>query len=163
MFLIGDGVAKEARRLSKIVKAEGKVEKKALSVAINELGELQVLQKKAVKVRRISPVHRRGLNFEDQDEAKAHTAHSKILGSLRKSEADYMEAKAKYEATLSRLNAESQALARIRQNAREATEQMQAKSQEVDSLRAMYSVDEREREVKLMHLTSSKSLSLFRR
>lgn len=149
--------------MSKIVKAEGKVEKKALSVAINELGELQDLQKKAVKVGRISSVHSPELNFEDQDEAKAHTAHSKILGSLRKCEADYMEAKAKYEATLSRLNAESQALARIRQNAREATEQMQTKSQEVDSLRAMYGVDEREREVKLMHLTSSRSLSLFRR
>jgi hypothetical protein len=50
MFLIDVVVAKEARRLSKIVKAEGKVEKKALSVAINELGELQDLQKKAVKV-----------------------------------------------------------------------------------------------------------------
>jgi hypothetical protein len=74
-----------------------------------------------------------------------------------------MEAKAKYEATLSRLSAESQALTRIRHNAREAAEQMQAKSQEVDSLRAMYSVDEREREVKLMQLTGSKSRSLFRR
>lgn len=73
-----------------------------------------------------------------------------------------MEAKAKYEATLSRLGAESEALARIRQNSREATEQMQAKSREVDSLRAMYSVDEREREVKLMQLTGSKSRSLFR-
>lgn len=149
--------------MSKIVKAEGKVEKKALSVAINELAELQDLQKKAVKVGGARPSVQDPLNFEDQDEAKAHTAHTKILGNLRKSEAEYMEAKAKYEATLSRLSAESQALARIRQNAREATEQMQTKSQEVDSLRAMYSVDEREREVKLMQLTGSKSRSFLRR
>ena len=49
-MLTDEGAAKEARRLSKIVKEEGKVEKKALSVAINELAELQGLQKKAVKV-----------------------------------------------------------------------------------------------------------------
>lgn len=74
-----------------------------------------------------------------------------------------MEVKARYEATLARLNADAQALLRIRETARDATEQMQAKSQEVDSLSAMYSVDEREREVKLMQLTGKRSRSFFRR
>ncbi|KAF8628009.1 hypothetical protein AX15_004128 [Amanita polypyramis BW_CC] len=139
---------KEAWRLSKIVKEEGKVEKKALSVAIKELAELQGLQKAAVK---------------EQEEAKAHSAHAKMLGNLRKCEVDYLEAKAKYEAILARLSADAQALIRIRENAREATVQMQAKSQEVDGLRMMYSVDEREREVKLMQLTTGKkSRSFFR-
>jgi hypothetical protein len=43
-------LVKEGKRLSKIIKQEGKVEKQALEVAINELGELQKIQKSAVKV-----------------------------------------------------------------------------------------------------------------
>ena len=41
---------KEGKRLAKIIKEEAKSEKKALSVAITELAELQKLQKQAIKV-----------------------------------------------------------------------------------------------------------------
>ncbi|KAG7444678.1 uncharacterized protein BT62DRAFT_933721 [Guyanagaster necrorhizus] len=42
--------AKDNERLSKVIKTEGKVEKQALAVAIQELSELQSLQKAAIKV-----------------------------------------------------------------------------------------------------------------
>jgi len=42
--------AKEGKRLSAIIKEEGKAEKAALNVTIDELAELQTLQRAAVKV-----------------------------------------------------------------------------------------------------------------
>jgi hypothetical protein len=42
--------AKDSKRLSKIIKEEAKAEKKALSVALTELAEIQKLQKQAIKV-----------------------------------------------------------------------------------------------------------------
>jgi hypothetical protein len=41
---------KEGKRLSKVLKQEGKAEKQAIEIAIKELGELQYAQKKAIKV-----------------------------------------------------------------------------------------------------------------
>ncbi|KAF8623640.1 hypothetical protein AX17_007340 [Amanita inopinata Kibby_2008] len=137
--------AKEGKRLSKIIKQEGKVERKALSVAINELAELQALQRSAVR-----------------EEEKVHYVHSKALANLRKQERAFFAAKTKYETALAQFNAESDTLESVRNNAREATEQMQEKSQEVDSLRTMYGIDERERELKLVQLGGKKSHSLWR-
>ncbi|KAK7463490.1 hypothetical protein VKT23_006838 [Stygiomarasmius scandens] len=124
--------AKEGKRLSKIIKEEGKVEKKALGVAIQELAELQSIQKDAVK-----------------REAKAHTAHTKALVAFQKAEAAYLAARTKYETAQAEMNAEMEVLEIARDNAREATERMQEKAQEIDSLRTMLGVDERERQVKI--------------
>ena len=44
-----------------------------------------------------------------------------------------------------------------RENARKTTEAIQEKSQEVDALRTMYGVDEREREVKLTSIAPKKT------
>ncbi|KIL58762.1 hypothetical protein M378DRAFT_15312 [Amanita muscaria Koide BX008] len=136
--------AKKAKRLSKIIIEEGKVEKKALDGILDELAELQNLQKKAVK-----------------DEAKAHAVYAKLLELARKHEVEYMESKARYDATLVRLQSEEQVLEKIKENAREATQQIRAKTQELDSLRAVFGVDERERELRLMELTGKKSSSPF--
>lgn len=43
-------VVKEGKRLAKVLKHEGKVERKALEVAMKELAELQAMQKQAIKV-----------------------------------------------------------------------------------------------------------------
>lgn len=135
---------KKAKRLSKIIIEEGKVEKKALDGILDELAELQNLQKKAVK-----------------DEAKVHAVYAKLLELARKHEVEYMESKARYDATLVRLQSEEQVLEKIKENAREATQQIRAKTQELDSLRAVFGVDERERELRLMQLTGKKSSSPF--
>lgn len=50
------------------------------------------------------------------------------------------------------MNAEAEALETWRGSAREATDRMQEKAREVENLRAMFSVDEREREVRLSKL-----------
>jgi hypothetical protein len=45
----------------------------------------------------------------------------------------------------------------VRNNAKDATERLQEKSQEVDSLRTMYGVDERERAAKLAEISAKAS------
>ncbi|PFH53164.1 hypothetical protein AMATHDRAFT_1583 [Amanita thiersii Skay4041] len=131
---------KGGKRLSRIIKKEGKVEKKALEVAIHELAELQDLQEVSVKY-----------------EAKAHTAHAKMLASVRRNESEYLAAKTRYDTAVAQLHADAEVLERVREHAREATEQVQVKAREVDGLRSIYSVDEREREQKLVELTGRKS------
>lgn len=96
-----------------------------------------------------------------QREAKVHTTHSKALSVFQKHEAVYLAARTKYETAQAQLNSEAEALDISRSNAREATERMQEKSQEVDSLRTMFGVDARERAAKLDELNGGKSSSLF--
>ncbi|TFK40174.1 hypothetical protein BDQ12DRAFT_734188 [Crucibulum laeve] len=143
---IEKAAAKDSRRLSKVIKQEAKIEKQALTVAIDELANLQKFQKAAVK-----------------QEGRAQASHAKVLLSFKKTEAVYLAAKTQYEAALGKLNAEEEALATIRNNAREVTEKMQEKSQEIDGLRTMLNVDERESEVKLAQLKGlRKSGSIWR-
>ncbi|KAF9446611.1 hypothetical protein P691DRAFT_673212 [Macrolepiota fuliginosa MF-IS2] len=130
---------KDNQRLSSIIKEEAKVEKKALDQAISELADLQKLQKQAVK-----------------EEAKAHTAYSKVLTAFKKQEAIYLTVRTRYETLQGQVNAEEERLEAIRESAKMATERVAGKNQEVDSLRKMYSIDEREREVKLSELKEKK-------
>ncbi|KAF9522066.1 hypothetical protein CPB83DRAFT_150876 [Crepidotus variabilis] len=127
--------AKHNRQLSKIIKQEAKTEKIALATAIFELGELQKYQKQAVK-----------------SESRVQVTHSKLLTTFKKTESTFLSAKAAYETALAQLNAEAENLETLRLSAREATEKLQDKAAEIDSLRATLSVDEREREVKLGQL-----------
>ena len=87
--------------------------------------------------------------------------HTKLLDDVRKQDAEFMDAKARYETTLARLHAQEQMLERVKEYAREATEQTRARAQEVDSLRAMFGVDERERELRIMRLVGKKTRSSF--
>ncbi|KAJ7446920.1 hypothetical protein B0H11DRAFT_1745392, partial [Mycena galericulata] len=134
--------AKGNKQLAKIIKTEAKVEKKALNVAVKELAELQKIQKTAVK-----------------REAKAQAAYNNTLTTFQKHEAAFLAARAKYEASQSLLTSTTEALEISRNNAKEATASMQDKSQEVDGLRTMFGVDEKEREVKLVELTGKPSTS----
>ncbi|KAJ7475978.1 hypothetical protein FB451DRAFT_1366601 [Mycena latifolia] len=134
--------AKGNKQLAKIIQTEAKVEKKALSVAIKELSELQKIQKTAVK-----------------REAKAQAAYTKTLTKFQKYEAAFLAARAKFEASQSTLTSHTEALEISRNNAKESTASMQEKSQEVDGLRTMFDVDEREREVKMVELTGKPTTS----
>ncbi|KAF9000676.1 hypothetical protein BDQ17DRAFT_661051 [Cyathus striatus] len=136
---------KDNKELSKIIKKEGKVEKQALSLAMKELADMQRFQDAAVK-----------------HEYRAHVVHAKTLVTFKKAEAVYLAAKTEYETALARLNAHEEALAKIREGAREATERVQEKSQEVDGLRTVLSVDERERQAKLAQLNGKSKWGLSR-
>ncbi|KAF8206265.1 hypothetical protein K438DRAFT_1756351 [Mycena galopus ATCC 62051] len=132
------------KQLAKIIQNEAKVEKKALNIALKELAELQKIQKTAVK-----------------REAKAQAAYTKTLSTFQKHEAAFLAARSKYEASQALLTSNSDTLEISRANAKEATSSMQEKSQEVDGLRTMFDVDERERAVKLGDLGVSPNRSRF--
>ncbi|KAF5382175.1 hypothetical protein D9615_004406 [Tricholomella constricta] len=125
-------VARDGKRLSKIIKDEGRAEKEALNVAINELAGFQRIQAASVK-----------------NEAKANAARAKVHAEFQKQESLFLAARAKFEAAQARLTSEDEAVEVVRNAARDATEKLQEKSQEVDSLRVMYGVDERERAARL--------------
>ncbi|TRM64430.1 hypothetical protein BD626DRAFT_491790 [Schizophyllum amplum] len=132
--------AQDGKSLTKVIRQEAKVEKRAIGVVIQELSDLQRMQKDAVK-----------------REAKSHAAHVKAVTAHQKAEEVYIAARVKYETSLAEMNAFQEALDISRENARKATEAMQEKSQEVDAIRTMYGVDEREREVKITSLTPKKT------
>ncbi|KAF5391642.1 hypothetical protein D9757_002449 [Collybiopsis confluens] len=132
---IGKVEAKEGKRLSKVIRQESKVEKQSLEVAIRELSELQKLQQAAVK-----------------RESKAHTAHTKALAAFQKAEEVYLAARSKYEIAQAAMQVEGEILEIARNNARTATESMQEKGTEVDALRTIFGLDERERAVALTDL-----------
>ncbi|KAF7316757.1 DNA binding protein Ncp1 [Mycena chlorophos] len=132
--------SKSNKQLAKIIRSEAKVEKKALSAAVNELAQLQKIQKTAAK-----------------REEKAQAAYNKSLSTFQKHEAAFLAARAKFESSQALLNSNTETLEISRNNAKDATANLQDKSTEVDGLRQMYDVDEKEREVKLVELTGKGS------
>nr|GAT50753.1 DNA binding protein Ncp1 [Mycena chlorophos] len=132
--------SKSNKQLAKIIRSEAKVEKKALSAAVNELAQLQKIQKTAVR-----------------REEKAQAAYNKSLAMFQKHEAAFLAARAKFESSQALLNSNTETLEISRNNAKDATANLQDKSTEVDGLRQMYDVDEKEREVKLVELTGKGS------
>lgn len=73
-------LAKSNKTLSKIIKQEGKTEKRAINNAMSELEDLQRLHKQTVKL-----------------EAKALTSHSKTLSTYTKVLSGFEEVKKKYQ------------------------------------------------------------------
>ncbi|WWC69422.1 uncharacterized protein I206_103361 [Kwoniella pini CBS 10737] len=126
---------KDAKRLAKVIKAEGKSEAKSVAGAIKELERLTKLQREAASAERKSQLrlskwtrreHKARLRFLKEKEK-----YEKIEGELRNSENDYEER---------------------RDHASGLTAQVAEKTQSVDDLRAMRAADDREREVKLLAL-----------
>lgn len=87
-----------------------------------------------------------------KSEARVQASRQALLNKFKKREAAYLNAKMDFENSKARLRTEEETLETLRQNSREATERMQEKAAEVDSLRATLAVDEREREAKLNEL-----------
>lgn len=77
----------------------------------------------------------------------------KSLTAFQKYEAAFLAARTKYETAQAQMQSDAETLDITRGNARQATESMQEKSQEIDGLRTMLGVDAREREVKLVELS----------
>lgn len=92
-----------------------------------------------------------------QDEAKAYTHRSKVLAAFKKQESAFLSCKSRYETLQAQVNAETERLEAVREGTREANERVAKKSQEVDNLRKIYSVDEREREARLGELKGNES------
>ncbi|KAI0649098.1 hypothetical protein C8Q79DRAFT_1007664 [Trametes meyenii] len=127
---------KEGKKVVKVIKAEGKAEKKALDEAVKELADIQKLQKAAVK-----------------EEAKSYSSYAKVLRDFHKAELEFFAARAKYERAQADLQAHEDSREASKQHAAEATEMLQEKNREVEWLRAQKAVDDREREAKIRQLT----------
>ncbi|TFK48061.1 hypothetical protein OE88DRAFT_1635269 [Heliocybe sulcata] len=126
---------KEGKRLSKIIQTEQKAERQALELTMKELAELTKLQKQAMK-----------------DESRAHTAHATTLKGFHKTELAYLAARAKYESALTDLKNAEEGLEQTRRHAEMVTDMVREKMREVEELRGMKRVDDRERAVKVTEL-----------
>ncbi|KAI9461593.1 hypothetical protein BJY52DRAFT_1117071, partial [Lactarius psammicola] len=128
------------RRLSKIIRSEAKTEKASLDVALGELAEIQKLQKASVK-----------------EEAESHTRHSRALSDARKAEMKVLIARTENEREQAGLRAAGEVLEASRKHAREITDMLRDKMQEVEQLRVYKGVDDRERAVKVKSLVGQVS------
>lgn len=126
---------KDAFKLAKIIKSEGKAEAAAVKGSIKELERLSKLQKEAAHAERKSQIrlskwtgkeHKARLRFLKEKER-----YEKIEGELRNAENDYEER---------------------RDHAAGLTAQVAEKTQDLDDLRGQKAADDREREVKLLAL-----------
>lgn len=127
------------RRLSKIIRSEAKAEKAALDIALGELAEIQDLQKASVK-----------------EEAESHTRHSRALSDAHKAEMDLLIARTANEREQVGLRAAGEVLEASRKHARETTDMLRDKMQEVERLRVYKGVDDRERAVKVKGLVGQR-------
>ncbi|KAI9439931.1 hypothetical protein H4582DRAFT_1561555 [Lactarius indigo] len=158
------------RRLSKIIRSEAKAEKAALDVALGELAEIQKLQKASVKVRPpqketisalVGPVLFL-ITIPPQEEAESHTRHSRALSDAHKAEMNVLIARTANEREQAGLRAAGEELEACRKHARETTDMLRDKMQEIERLRVYKGVDDRERAVKVKSLVGQQGkLSRF--
>lgn len=128
-------IVKNAKRLSKVVKAEGKTQKKQLDAAIKDFTRLQKSQKKAVL-----------------DEQKALSQHAKAVKYEHKMQVRMLAAKTKYEHAAADLRAHIERLDLSRAHTQKETEMLATKTRDLEDLRQQKGVDDREREVRLAQL-----------
>ncbi|RXK38612.1 hypothetical protein M231_04118 [Tremella mesenterica] len=126
---------KDAKRLAKVIKAEGQTEHKAVQGSIKELERMVKLQREAAAAERKSQArlsawtkkeHKARLRFLKEKER-----YERIEGELRNAENDYEER---------------------RDHASGLTAQVAEKTQDLDDLRAQKAADDRERAVKMLAL-----------
>ncbi|KAI0264379.1 hypothetical protein BC834DRAFT_882798 [Gloeopeniophorella convolvens] len=133
------------RKLSKVVRSEGKAEKAALQVAMKELAELQKMQKASIK-----------------EESTSHSKHSRALSDAHKAEMDLLAARNVNEREQTSLRSAEEALEASRRHARETTEMLREKMEEVERLRAYKQMDDRERVLKVKGLVGDEKRGLSR-
>ncbi|PVG04217.1 hypothetical protein CPB86DRAFT_771632 [Serendipita vermifera] len=126
---------KDAKRLSKIIKAEGKAEDKQLKAALKELASLQSSQKKAAAA-----------------ESAATHAQSKAAREEQRASAAYLEAKTRWERATANLKVCEERLVLTRDQAQKTTAMVRRQAEEVEEMRERKATDDREREVKLANL-----------
>ncbi|THH09177.1 hypothetical protein EW146_g8758 [Bondarzewia mesenterica] len=135
---------KHGRTLSKIIKGEARAEKAALEVAMKELAEIQKIQNDAVK-----------------EESQSHTRHSHALSETHKAEMELLAARSAHERGQTTLRAAEEALEASRKHARDMTELLREKMDEVERLRMVKQADDRERVVKVKGLAGEVTKEWF--
>ncbi|KAF9790803.1 hypothetical protein BJ322DRAFT_1104453 [Thelephora terrestris] len=160
-----------SKRISKIINSEGKAEGTSLLAAIDELKDIQKMQRVAVKeetsihashIKSLQKCHEADVGVITA-KAELEKVEAEIAARLAKVQAELNKLRVKAQAKVDRAMAEAEkarADVRARENHREASrrhsEQMTGwvkdKRKEVEVLRGWKAVDDREREVKLNEL-----------
>jgi hypothetical protein len=103
------------------------------------------------------------LLFFPQEEAEFHTRHSRALGDAHKAEMKLLIARTENEREQAGLRAAGEELEASRKHARETTDMLRDKMQEVERLRMHKGVDDREGAVKAKSLVGQVSQTLWGR
>lgn len=127
---------KDAKRLSKVIKAEGSAQSSNLSAFLKELTKLQKVQRAASK-----------------DESSALAASGKAAARAHKLHTKFLAAKAAHEHAEADARAKAEYLEAARSHAQNTTAELSTKTRELEELRRAKAVDDREREAKLIELT----------
>ena len=98
------------------------------------------------------------LTIHFQEEAEFHTRHSRALSDAHKAEMNLLIARTENEREQAGLRAAGEELEASRKHARETTDMLRDKMQEVERLRAHKGVDDREGTVKAKSLVAQVSL-----
>ncbi|KAI5122897.1 hypothetical protein M0805_007575 [Coniferiporia weirii] len=139
---------KDAKRISKVIKAEGRTQDQNLQAALSELGQLQKVQKQAAS-----------------DESRALSAHTKSTDNEHRLHTKFISVKAAHERAEADLRASEEQLGASRARAQAQTQALATKTREIEELRRAKGVDDREREAKLREFSQmgkkSKSRKFF--
>jgi hypothetical protein len=117
--------AKTNKKLTEALKAESKISKMTLSLALKQLSEAQASQKSVVS-----------------EERKAHAARAKAISACAKAEAAYREAKTRWEKQKVEVASKEDALGAAKTGAAEANKRVEAAMTLADRLRKDNMVDE---------------------
>lgn len=165
------------KRISRVIKNEGKAEQQALEAAIKELAEIQKMQQTAVKegtrthtqhTKALQTLHNRELavikaqsDLERADadiEARLAKIRAELNKSKAKAQAQFDKARAEVERARAEVRAHEEHREASRQHALETTEWVKDKRKEVEVLKGWLGVDEREREAKYNELTAKRKV-----
>ncbi|KAJ9092394.1 hypothetical protein QFC21_006896 [Naganishia friedmannii] len=135
MHRISKDEARDAKRLSKMIKVEGKSEAAAVKGAIKELESLQKVQRAA-----------------HAEELKAQQKHAKFTRVEHKARLRFLKEKERYERVEAQLRSIEADYEAKREHASQQTDLLAEKTQELNDLRAQKAADDRERELKLLSL-----------
>ena len=100
-------------------------------------------------------------SFSPQEEAEFHTRHSRAVSDAHKAEMKLLIARTENERELAGLRAAGQELEASRKHARETTDMLRDKMQEVERLRMHKGVDDREGAVKAKNLVGQVSQTFW--
>ncbi|KAL1406904.1 hypothetical protein Q8F55_006316 [Vanrija albida] len=126
---------KDAKKLAKLLKEEGRAEARAVAQSIADVGRLARLQKNAI-----------------EEERKSQHNLSKWTSREHRARLRFLKEKEKYERIEAELRNAENDFEERRDHAAGLTAQVAERTQEIDDMRAQKAADDREREVKLKAL-----------
>lgn len=126
---------KDAKKLAKMIKEEGRAEARAVAQSIADVGRLGRLQKNAI-----------------EEERKSQHRLAKWTSREHRARLRFLKEKEKYERVEAELRNAENDFEERRDHAAGLTAQVAERTQEIDDMRAQKAADDRERQVKLIAL-----------